>query len=126
VVLNLAFVRVFGYRGLALGTALASLLNAGLLLELLRRRLGGLDLERVGLALGKIAVASALMAAAVASVQAWQEASWPAVRFLPRAGQLGISIATGLLVLALAARLLRISELARAWAQARARLQRLR
>jgi putative peptidoglycan lipid II flippase len=126
VVLNLALVRVFGYRGLALGTALASLLNAVLLLELLRRRLGGLDFARVGLALGKIAVASALMAAAVASVQAWQEATWPASRFLPRAGQLGASIAAGLLVLALAARLLRIGELAEAWAQARARLARLR
>lgn len=124
VALNLTLVRVFGYRGLALGTALASLLNAALLLELLRRRLGGLDFGRVALALGKILAASALMAAAVATAQAWQESAWPASRFLPRAGQLGASIAVGLVVLSLAARLLHIDELAEAWARIRARLAR--
>ena len=36
-------VRVMGYRGLALGTALAAMFNAGALLWLLRGRLGGLD-----------------------------------------------------------------------------------
>jgi putative peptidoglycan lipid II flippase len=124
VALNLTLVRVFGYRGLALGTALASLLNAALLLELLRRRLGGLDFGRVALALGKILAASALMAAAVATAQAWQESAWPSSRFLPRAGQLGASIAVGLVVLSLAARLLHIDELAEAWARIRARLAR--
>ena len=37
--LNILFVREFGYRGLALGTSLTALLNAGLLMLLLRRRL---------------------------------------------------------------------------------------
>ncbi len=41
--LNFALVQVMGYRGLALGTSIAALLNAGLLLVMLRRRLGGID-----------------------------------------------------------------------------------
>ena len=42
VALNLALVRVAGFRGLALGTAIAATLNAALLLWLLRGRIGGL------------------------------------------------------------------------------------
>src|SRR6185503_9352434 len=42
-VLNLALVRVMGYRGLALGTAIAAMFNALALLALLGRRIGGLD-----------------------------------------------------------------------------------
>ena len=43
IALNLVLVRSLGHRGLALGTAAAALLNAGLLLVLLRARLGGLE-----------------------------------------------------------------------------------
>ena len=43
VALNLALVRVAGFRGLALGTAIAATLNAALLLWLLRGRIGGLE-----------------------------------------------------------------------------------
>jgi hypothetical protein len=39
--LNYALVHVMGYRGLALGTSIAALLNASLLLVMLSRRLGG-------------------------------------------------------------------------------------
>ena len=45
--LNLALVRVLGFRGLALGTAIAAIFNAGVLLWLLRSRLGGLDGRRL-------------------------------------------------------------------------------
>ena len=53
-VLNLALVRVHGLRGLALGTAIAAMFNALMLLWLLRRRLGGLDGRRVAVPLAKI------------------------------------------------------------------------
>jgi len=62
VVLNLALVRAIGFRGLALGTALASIVNAVLLLWLLRRRIGGIDGRRLAVAVAKISVASAVMA----------------------------------------------------------------
>ncbi len=45
--LNIVLVRFIGYRGLALGTSVAALFNAALLMFLLRRRLGGLDGRRV-------------------------------------------------------------------------------
>ena len=53
--LNLALIRVLGYSGLALGTALAAIFNAGVLLWLLHRRLGGLDGRPVAIAALKIA-----------------------------------------------------------------------
>ena len=43
VVLNVTLVRLLGYRGLALGTSLAALFNASVLLVLLRRHLDGLE-----------------------------------------------------------------------------------
>jgi putative peptidoglycan lipid II flippase len=45
--LNLALVRIMGYRGLALGTAIAAMINAGLLLWLLGRRLDGIEGRRI-------------------------------------------------------------------------------
>ena len=62
ILLNLILVRVLGHRGLALGTAMAALLNAGLLLWLLDERLGGLEGKRVITAMLKISVASIAMA----------------------------------------------------------------
>ena len=41
--LNIALVRSFGYRGLALGTALTATLHAVVLMMILRARLGGID-----------------------------------------------------------------------------------
>src|SRR5436190_8837632 len=43
IALNLVLIRIMGHRGLALGTAIAALVNGGLLFALLGRRLGGLD-----------------------------------------------------------------------------------
>ena len=54
VALNLFLVRSLSYGGLALGTGIAALANAGILFWLLRRRLGGLDDARVMTALLKI------------------------------------------------------------------------
>ena len=58
IALNLILVRSLGHRGLALGTAAAALLNAGLLLVLLRARLGGLEGRRLLVASVKISLAS--------------------------------------------------------------------
>ena len=61
IVLSLILARLLGHRGLALGTAIAALVNAGLLLWMLRARLGGLEGRRLVTALMKISVASAAM-----------------------------------------------------------------
>ena len=109
--LNLTFVRTgLGYAGLALGTALAALFNAGMLLWLLRGRIGGLDERRVATAALKIGAASLLMAAGARAVWEWLVQAFPGGGELPRMIRVFSSIGVGLIVLAAAARLLRIEE----------------
>jgi putative peptidoglycan lipid II flippase len=69
--LNWLFVRVlgFGATGLALSTSLVALANCVILLVLLRRRLGPLG-DRLGGALARTGVATALMLVAAATVDA--------------------------------------------------------
>lgn len=110
VVLNVALVRVLGYRGLALGTALSALLNAGVLLWLLRGRLGGLEGRRVATTLVKILAASAVMAAAAVGTQQWLETTSSGTGLAMRATQVFGAIGAGMVALALASRALRIAE----------------
>jgi putative peptidoglycan lipid II flippase len=108
--LNLALVRVIGYRGLALGTALAALVNAGVLLWLLRARLGSIDGRRVATALLKILLASLVMGAAAWGTERWLHEIVPGTHWVPRGIRVGIAIGVALAVLAAAARVLRIQE----------------
>src|SRR5260221_8100471 len=64
VALNLALVRVAGFRGLALGTAVAAIVNGALLLWLLRGRIGCLDGRRNARPLVFVTIASMLLCAA--------------------------------------------------------------
>jgi putative peptidoglycan lipid II flippase len=109
-ILNLLLVRILGFRGLALGTALAALFNAAALLWLLRRRLGGLDFMPVAIAAVKIAVASVVMAAAARGVWTWLLVSMPGDGEFLRMTRVFLSIGAGLVVLAAAAKLLRVEE----------------
>jgi putative peptidoglycan lipid II flippase len=108
--LNLALIRVLGYGGLALGTALAAIFNAGTLLWLLRRRLGGLETRALALAGLKIGIASVLMAVAARVVWEWLPVVLPGGGELLRLIRLFVSIGAGLIVLAAAAKLLHIEE----------------
>jgi putative peptidoglycan lipid II flippase len=108
--LNLWLVRLMGYRGLALGTAIAALLNAAMLLELLRRKLGGLEGRRVSTAFAKIVAASALMAIVARSTAAELELMLPGGSIVNLGVRVGAAILCALFVLALAARGLRIAE----------------
>src|SRR6185503_11588342 len=53
--LNIVLFQIMGFRGLALGTAIAALFNASTLLWLLRARIGGLEERQVAIAFVKIA-----------------------------------------------------------------------
>jgi putative peptidoglycan lipid II flippase len=112
--LNVALARAMGFRGLALGTSIAALLNGGTLLFLLSRRLHGVEGRRVLVSFGKIAAASVLMGAAAAGSEQLL------VRVLPGTGlgtqlvRLAASIAAALAVLAAAAHILHIDEFRRA------------
>jgi putative peptidoglycan lipid II flippase len=108
--INLLLVRVMGYRGLALGTALAAIFNAGTLLWLLRRRLGGLDDRRIAIAFAKIVVASLAMGVAARLMSFWLAMVLPPTHFLSRAVELAAAITAGIVVLVVAARLLRLAE----------------
>jgi putative peptidoglycan lipid II flippase len=121
--INLLLVRVMGYRGLALGTALAAMFNAGLLLWLLRRRLGGLDGRRVTVALIKITVASLAMGAAAQMASRSLATLVPGTNSISRAIQLGGAIAVGMIVLIVAARILRLAEFDEAFGRVLRRLR---
>jgi putative peptidoglycan lipid II flippase len=110
IALNLLLVRVMGHRGLALGTALAALLNAGVLLLMLRERLGGIDGRRMVTAVSKISAASLVMAVAAYYTEY--------ILRIPLAGnalpaqmcRVGGAIVVGMAVLGMTAHLLRIDE----------------
>jgi putative peptidoglycan lipid II flippase len=110
VVLNITLARVFGYKGLALGTAIAALFNAGTLLIILRRRLNGLDEQAIGTAFAKILTASVAMGAAawgVDHLMAWQ---LPAHTLPVMLLRVTASIAVALGVLDAVARLVGVTE----------------
>lgn len=108
--INLAIVRVLGFRGLALGTALAAMVNAGALLWLLGRRLGGLEGRRIAIAFAKIVVTSAAMGVAAYYTSTWLAPVLPGRELVWKAVQVAAAIGVGVLVLAAGARLLRIAE----------------
>lgn len=122
--MNLALVRVLGFRGLALGTAIAAVLNAVVLLWLLHRRLGGLDGRRVAIALAKISGASLAMGAAAYYALAWITMLTPAGGEIAKIIRVAGAIGAGVLVLAASARLLRVHEFTEATSRILARFGR--
>ena len=108
--LNVALVRVMGYRGLALGTSIAALFNATLLMVFLRRRLDGIEGGRVAASLVRILIASAVMGAAALGVERAAAVWMPGTGLLVQIIRLSATIATATGVLAAAAHALRIPE----------------
>ena len=121
--LNLWLNSIMGFRGLALGTAITANINAGLLLWLLSRRIGGGDAQRVATAFAKIAIASLLMGAASYGTELWLHTlaagEWWGPRLLRVMGAIGVGIA----VLAGASQLLRIDEFRAALSRVLARVK---
>lgn len=108
--LNLALVRVLGYRGLALGTSIAALFNAVLLMYLLRRRLHGLEGRRVAASFVRIAIASLAMAVATVATDRALAAWVPGDALALQLVRLGVTIGVALAVLAGTAHQLHIRE----------------
>ncbi len=115
-ILNLVLVRTMGFRGLAAGTAAAAIVNAGLLLWLLRGRLSGIEGARISIAFAKILGASLLMGAAAHLAVTWGTEWLPGSSAAVRGTRVAAGIGTGLLALAAAARALRIEEFDQAFA----------
>jgi len=110
VVLSVSLVPVIGYRALALGTAVASLFNGGMLLGMLRTRLGGIEGARLATAFLKIAVASAVMAGATDVTHVLLTWMLPGPGAAVQLAVVATDIVVALAVLAGAAYLLRIHE----------------
>ena len=108
--LNIALVRVMGYQGLALGTSIAALFNAALLMFFLRRRLDGIDGGRVAGSLLRIVLASAVMGAAAVGTNIVAGIWLPGTGLMVQIIRLAATIALAIGVLSVAAYLLRIRE----------------
>jgi putative peptidoglycan lipid II flippase len=122
-VLNLSLNALVGFRGLALGTAIAANINAGLLLWLLSRRIGGIEARRVAWSFAKITLASIVMAGAAMVLQPALEQLMPGRGTLLRSLKVGMSISGAMGVLAVAAWVLRIEEFHQAVQQVLARIK---
>jgi putative peptidoglycan lipid II flippase len=122
--LNFALVQAMGYRGLALGTSIAALLNATLLLAMLRRRLGGIDGQAIASALLRIATATALMGMAAAGADALLAERVPSTGIVAQLVRVGATIAVALAVLAVSSYLLRVPQFAEGVALITRRLRR--
>jgi putative peptidoglycan lipid II flippase len=109
-VMNLALVHVLGFRGLALGTALSALLNAGVLLWLLRGRLNGLEGRRLAVAFVKISVASAVMGLVAVLVTTSLTRAVGGDGEIVKAFRVAAGIAAAVTALVISARVLRIEE----------------
>ncbi|MGH9373499.1 MAG: murein biosynthesis integral membrane protein MurJ, partial [Vicinamibacterales bacterium] len=108
--LNLVLVRILGFRGLALGTAVAALFNAAALLWLLQRRLGGLEGSRLFVAFIKITIASLLMGGVAMITSRWLTDTLGGEGEWTKAVRVSVAILAGMLALGLSAKLLRIEE----------------
>jgi putative peptidoglycan lipid II flippase len=118
--LNMFLVRVMGFAGLALGTTIAALFNAAALTLALDQRIGGLERAPVITAFVKIVAASIVMGLAAVLVSRWSETLVPGSSTAIRAVRVAASIGTGMAVLVVFARLLRMAE----FDEARARVLR--
>jgi putative peptidoglycan lipid II flippase len=108
--LNIVLVRVMGFTGLALGTSIAAIFNAVVLVVLLRRTLGGLHERRVLSSLVRIVAASALMGGAAAAVDGWAASALPGDSLLGQIVRVALTIGAAVAVLAAAAWGLRVRE----------------
>lgn len=122
--LNLWLNSIMGFVGLALGTAIAANVNAGLLMYLLAKRIGGIESAAIVVTFGKITVASAIMGLAAYYGHAWLLSIFTeATQLQSLIRVLGaISLAIG--VLAASAHLLRLREFGAAMSRVLGKLRR--
>jgi putative peptidoglycan lipid II flippase len=126
VMLNLALVRVMGYRGLALGTSMTALLNAAAQLWFLRREIRGVDGRRVLASAARVMLASLVMAAVAWAAADRLEVWLPGEATVWQLIRVGTSIGLALAALGGAAALLRIPEFEEARALLWGRVSRMR
>jgi putative peptidoglycan lipid II flippase len=108
--LNVVLVQVMGYTGLALGTSIAAIFNAAVLLVLLHRSLDGLNEGHILSSFVRIVVASALMGAAAIAADRFLLSLLPGDAIALQVVRLAAVIGVALFVLAAAAHVLHVRE----------------
>jgi putative peptidoglycan lipid II flippase len=98
-----------GHAGLALSTSVVALFGFFLLFEILRRRIGGVYGRELAGGIGKVLLASLVMAAATA-LSSHGMARWLGVSQLARLADLAVSIPLGLLIFYFTCRALGVHE----------------
>lgn len=125
VVLAVVLVPRMGFAGLALGTAVAAIINALIQVVMLRRAIGGIQAARIAVTFAKTTVAAVAMAATAWYVEAWLRALLPGTAIAMQALRVLGTIAIALAVLSAAAWILRLHEFEEARALAVGRFRRL-
>jgi putative peptidoglycan lipid II flippase len=125
VIASIALVRAIGFQGLAVGTSIAAIVNAALLLGLLRRRLGGLDGQRLWTTLLKVTASSIVMAAAAVAIQHTMDRVSPGGRLIPQAIRLGATIGGSMAALAVMAKILGVEAFHDAAGMIRSRVRKV-
>ncbi len=121
--------RFLGFRGLALSTSIAALVNGGMLFWLLRSPLRGLDEGHLFLTLVKTLVAAGVMAVTAFGVERWTSTFTGLMggdHLVAQGLRLSAAIGAGLVALAASAKVLRVREFDEALAMARERMETLR
>jgi putative peptidoglycan lipid II flippase len=120
---SLLLVSSLGAAGLALATALAAMVNGGILVAVLHRRLGGVEWGSVGRSLLRVLIASVplvVVCAWVAAAQVWTHAGEGIEKSMMLLMAIGLSVSGYLGVHAL----LRSEELDLVWGMVRRKLRR--
>ncbi len=100
-----------GHRGLALSISVVSIINFALLFFFMRRKLGWIEGRSLGAAFAKVTLASAVMGAVCWIISNRIEIYLGMEGLVARLTNVGVSIATGIVVFYLAARLLKVGEM---------------
>jgi putative peptidoglycan lipid II flippase len=99
-----------GHAGLALSTSAVALFGFLVLFAILRKRIGGIYGRALAMQIGKVALASAVMGAAIFATSRGME-TWLGVSQMARLGDLSVSIPVGLAVYYAACRALGLAEI---------------
>lgn len=121
IILNLILMRYLQLGGLALATALSSMLNVGLLLTFLIKRIGNIFGEGLRLSLLKSATAAISMGAVAYWCRTWVFGWAGPLGGMAKIYNVGIPVAVGIASYAFFSVLLRSQELKLAWASVRRR-----
>ncbi len=108
--MNLALIRHLGFIGLALGTSVASWVNAFLLIRALEKRTGKFVNRSFYISLAKITVAGLIMGLAAWGIHVWISGIIVTGTLILKITALTVSIAVALGVLLLTSHLLRIEQ----------------